>query len=467
MPIGITRDGRPLEIDLKEAAERGMGPHGLCLGATGSGKSEFLRTLTLGLIATHPPENLNLVLVDFKGGATFLGFERVRHVAAVITNLADEAHLVARMKDALAGEVNRRQELLRAAGNCASVADYEKARLAGAPLNPLPALVVIVDEFSELLSQHPAFAELFVAIGRLGRSLRIHLLLASQRLDEGRLRGLDSHLSYRVCLKTFSANESRAAIGVPDAYHLPSAPGAAYLRTGDGELIAFQTAYVSGPYAAPVATPTSTPVPEVRRFTASLMGEATTRAPARAGAVPRTTLLATVLDRLADRGTPAHQVWLPPLSDSPSLGALIQRHERRCLSAPIGVVDRPFEQRRLPLVVELSGSAGNVAIVGAPQSGKSTAVRTLVTALTATHPSDDVQFYCLDFGGGALSALTGIPHVGSVAGRGDRDLVRRTVAELTSLLWAREAEFRSAAISSIADFRIRRRAGNSTVATEP
>ena len=95
---------------------------------------------------------------------------------------------------------------------------------------PLPALFIVVDEFSELLSQHPDFAELFVAIGRLGRSLGMHLLLASQRLDEGRLRGLETHLSYRICLKTFSASESRAVLGVPDAYHLPSTPGAAYLQ---------------------------------------------------------------------------------------------------------------------------------------------------------------------------------------------------------------------------------------------
>ena len=112
---------------------------------------------------------------------------------------------------------------------------------------PLPALFIVVDEFSELLSQHPDFAELFVAIGRLGRSLGMHLLLASQRLDEGRLRGLETHLSYRICLKTFSASESRAVLGVPDAYHLPSAPGAAYLKTASGELVRFQTAFVSGP----------------------------------------------------------------------------------------------------------------------------------------------------------------------------------------------------------------------------
>ena len=129
VPIGVSERGDPVELDLKESAENGMGPHGLCIGATGSGKSEFLRTLVLGLIATHSPNALNLVLIDFKGGATFLGLEEAPHVAAIITNLAEELAMVDRMKDALAGEMNRRQELLRAAGNFANVSDYEKARL--------------------------------------------------------------------------------------------------------------------------------------------------------------------------------------------------------------------------------------------------------------------------------------------------------------------------------------------------
>ncbi len=277
VPIGVSEHGDPVELDIKEAARNGMGPHGLCVGATGSGKSEFLRTLILGMIAAHPPEVLNLVLVDFKGGATFLGLDRVRHVSAIITNLADEAHLVARMQDALAGEMNRRQELLRAAGHFANVADYEHARSQGLTMPPLPALFIVVDEFSELLSQHPEFAELFVAIGRLGRSLGMHLLLASQRLDEGRLRGLETHLSYRICLKTFSASESRAVLGVPDAYHLPSSPGAAYLKTASGELVRFQTAFVSAPHERPrmVQRPDAPGTPRV--FTAAAAGRLTER----------------------------------------------------------------------------------------------------------------------------------------------------------------------------------------------
>ena len=470
VPIGVSEDGASIELDINESARNGMGPHGLCVGATGSGKSEFLRTLTLGMIARHSPDALNLILVDFKGGATFLGLERARHVAAVITNLADEAHLVRRMHDALAGEINRRQELLRAAGNFANVAEYERARSHGASMSPLPALFILVDEFSELLSQHPDFAELFVTIGRLGRSLGMHLLLASQRIDEGRLRGLETHLSYRVCLKTFSASDSRAVLGVPDAYHLPSTPGAGYLKTASGDLARFQTAFVSGPcvrqrseaHAASVAS--EGPVV----FTAACMGATTARVDPRDGGDPPTsTLLDVVVDRLSGRGTPAHRVWLPPLTESPTLDMLTPEQRGCGLTVPIGLVDRPFEQRRDVLVAELAGAAGNVAVVGAPRSGKSTAVRTLLLALAEVHDPAEVGFYCLDFGGGALSSLRHVPHVGAVAGRSDVDLCRRVVAVVESTMRAREERFRRLGVDSIADYRSRRACGDPAVVDDP
>ena len=439
VPIGNTVDGVPVELDIKEPAENGMGPHGLCVGATGSGKSELLRTIALGMIARNSPGVLNLLLVDFKGGATFLDLARAPHVAAVITNLSEEAPLVARMRDALAGEMDRRQRLLRAAG-CASVAAYERARRAGEKLTALPTLFIVVDEFSELLSQHADFADMFLAIGRLGRSLGMHLLLASQRLDEARLRGLEAHLSYRICLKTLSAGESRTVLGTPDAYQLPNAPGAGFLRSAGGELIRFQATYVSGPL--PPDTPARMPTaaaPAVRVFSSRVAGPVT-----RAGQTdpsPTRTVLQAVLDRLSGHGPPAHQVWLPPLDVAPPLDALLR--DAACapagLTVPIGVIDRPFEQCRTPLTVDLSGAAGNVAVVGAPRSGKSTALRTLITALAATHDPGGVQFYCLDFGGGALASVRSLPHVGAVAGRAEPELVRRIVAEMESIVRSREA----------------------------
>ncbi|WP_251075628.1 type VII secretion protein EccCa [Streptomyces sp. ISL-12] len=485
VPIAVSHDGRPLELDIKESAQGGTGPHGMLIGATGSGKSELLRTLVLGLALTNSSETLNFVLVDFKGGATFLGLDELPHTSAVITNLADEVSLVARMQDALHGELMRRQELLRAAGNYTSALEYEKARQSGLPLQPLPSLFVVVDEFSELLAAHRDFMELFVMIGRLGRSLGVHLLLASQRLDEGRMHQLEGHLSYRIGLRTFSAMESRGVLGVPDAYELPSQPGSGFLKSGVDALTRFQAAYVSGPYRQRHRDPAvlAQVARQVVPWTADWV---VPRAPADGGpaedgedtaAVADTddgdTLLSVALDRLRTSGPPAHQVWLPPLDTPPTLDQILPpvapdaRHGltttdwplRGKLTVPVGIVDRPFDQLRDLLTVDLSGAGGHLAVGGGPQSGKSTLLRTVITALALTHTPREVQFYCLDFGGGTLVGLTGLPHMSGVASRVDSERVGRTVAEVNSILTRRERFFIEQGIDSMATYRRRRAAG--------
>ncbi|MFH8796695.1 type VII secretion protein EccCa [Streptomyces sp. NPDC017941] len=495
VPIGVGEDGRPVMLDLKEAAQEGMGPHGLCVGATGSGKSELLRTLVLGLAVTHSSETLNFVLADFKGGATFAGMAQLPHVAAMITNLADDLALVDRMGDSIRGELNRRQELLRDAGNFANIHDYEKARAAGAPLQPIPSLVLVIDEFSELLTAKPDFIDMFVQIGRIGRSLGVHLLLASQRLEEGRLRGLETYLSYRVGLRTFSVAESRAALGVADAYHLPNVPGSGYLKFGTDEMVRFKAAYVSGAYRSGSARAAALggPLPVDRRpvlFTAAEVpvryARATVPEPrAATGPDPDDALADTVLDvivgRVEARGPAAHQVWLPPLDSPPPLDALLPGltavpgrgltqpgHEGAGrLVVPLGLVDKPYEQRRDPLWCDFAGAAGHLQILGGPQSGKSTLLRSLIASFALTHTPHEVQFYGLDFGGGGLSAVAGLPHVGGVASRLDPERVRRTVAEVYGVLARREEYFRTAGIASIADFRARRASGDIAVPDQP
>jgi DNA segregation ATPase FtsK/SpoIIIE, S-DNA-T family len=493
VPLGVTDEGEVVELDLKESAQGGMGPHGLLIGATGSGKSELLRTLVMGLAVTHSSEVLNLVLVDFKGGATFLNMDRLPHTSAVITNLADEIHLVDRMRDSINGEMIRRQELLRESGY-SSLFEYEKARNAGAGLTPLPSLLIIVDEFSELLASKPEFVDLFVSIGRLGRSLGVHLLLASQRLDESRIHKVEGHLSYRLALRTFSSMESRSVIGVSSAYELPSAPGNGYLKIDTTNLVRFKAAYVSGPAPEPAGTaeqpaeeaaagPGVSPFtlaqvgPLLSERTAALLaaaGEPVRPTPAEeASGEQRESLLEVLVDRLEESGPPARQVWLPPLTSPPSLDDLlpgIVPDPERGMSAvghpalgslrvPLGTVDRPFEQLRELLVADLSTAQGHVGLVGAPQTGKSTLLRTLILSLALTHTPAEVQVYCLDFGGGGLVSTSGLPHVGSVATRLDRDRVLRTVAELTQLLERREQEFTDRGLESMAAYRALRATG--------
>ncbi len=486
VPIGLTSQGQPIALDIKESAHQGMGPHGLIIGATGSGKSEVLRTLVLALALTHSSEDLNFVLVDFKGGATFAGMADMPHVSAIITNLGEELTLVDRMQDALQGEMTRRQELLRAAGNFSNVTEYEKARANGrTDLEPLPALLIVADEFSELLSAKPEFVDLFVAIGRLGRSLQMHLLLSSQRLEEGRLRGLESHLSYRIGLRTFSAAESRTVLGVPDAYTLPAVPGMGYLKPDTTTMIQFRASYVSGPPKGGRRTKRAGG-PAGRSANERI--ELFTAAPVRGDATPQLEEAPVVeapeaeetratfdiaVQRMAGKGRPAHKVWLEPLvvphtfdqlmpdlAPDPQLG-LVSAGWRAAgdLVIPLGIVDRPLEQRRENLTVALGGAAGHMAIVGGPRTGKSTAARSVVTALALTRTPLEVQFYVLDFGGGTFSPMTRLAHVAGVASRAEPDVVRRIVAEIDGIVDARELYFRQNGIDSIETYRQRRAQG--------
>lgn len=443
VPIGVTDDASTLELDLKESAAGGMGPHGLIVGATGSGKSELLRTLVLGLTLTHDPSSLNLVLVDFKGGATFAGFAGLPHVSAVVTNLSAETALVERMEDALEGEVIRRQHLLRAAGGFASVRDYDAARASGRELPALPALLIVIDEFTELLNARPEFLEIFVSIGRVGRSLGMHLVLASQRVEEGRLRGLEAHLSYRIALRTFSEAESRAVIGVPDAARLPASPGVGLLRSDPATLRRFSTACVSGAMQRPGPGPTRIE-PLVLRGLALDQRDGDRLVPDQQTGP---SLLEATVASMVGKAVPSHRIWLPPLGPQIALGQLFDdlvvdtQHGltsptwrgRGPLILPLGAVDRPRDQRRDVLTADLRGAGGHLVVVGAPRSGKTTLLQTFVLSTAVLNTPAEARFFIIDAGGG-LAALRALPHLAGFAGVAEVDVVRRIVDEVGTLI---------------------------------
>ena len=493
-PFAVTPEGRPVVLDIKESAQQGMGPHGLLIGATGSGKSEVLRTLVLALALTHSPEQLNLVLVDFKGGATFAGMADLPHVSAMISNLESELSLVDRMQDALQGEMVRRQEMLRQAGNYANVSDYEADRLAGKhEYPPLPALFIVLDEFTEMLMAKPEFGEVFIMIGRLGRSLSVHLLLASQKMDLGKARGLESHLSYRIALKTFTEGDSREVLGITDAAKLPPLPGSGFLKAGGDGLVRFRASYVAAPppartlasiAEASTAGAPSAPI-EILPFTVAPV--ITREALGEEEEVDQNQEIVLAGDevwadmsemdiavaKMKGKGYPAHQVWLPPLeipdtfatlmpdlAPDPELGFISRAwRESGVLRVPLGTVDLPLEQRRETLVLDLSGAGGNFALVGGPQTGKSTALRTIVQALSLTYTPQEVQFYVMDFGGGTFAGFAGAPHVAGVATRDTEEVRTRMLAEIAAIMDDRERYFRAHGIDSMDTYRRGRLAG--------
>ncbi len=473
--IGRRADGEPLVLDLKEAAEKGMGPHGLIVGATGSGKSELLRTIVTSLAITHDPDTVNFVLVDFKGGASFADFAKLPHVAGVITNLQSDASLVDRVYASLSGEQQRRQRMLHEAGNLDNIKQYQAKWRMHPDMEPMPHLLIIVDEFAELIANRPDFLDLFIAIGRVGRSLGLHLLLATQRIDEGRMKGLEGHLRYRICLRTFSAAESSAVLGNPDAYYLPSSPGVGYFKVDTDVYSLFKTALVSIPYV-PI-TEQVTPTSLIRTFDST--GKLVKYEMEAAQDVESDDLyteMDVVLDHLSQPThsiSHVHQVWLPPLEKTLLLDSVLEMEQEIYgnekypqplqpfgpLCVPIGLLDKPLEQVQIPLLLDFSGSGGHLAVVGAPQSGKSTLLRTLFTSFMVTHSPRDVQLYGLDFGGGLLRIFESAPHVGAICGKAERDKVRRLVRQMQKIIEDREFLFRERNIDSMATYRMRRRAG--------
>ncbi len=244
VPFAVTADGSPLVLDLKESADGGYGPHGLVVGAVGSGKSELLRTLVSGLVAIHSPDDVELAFADFKGGLTFSLLHQVPHCSGMITNLADDLSLVDRMKAALTGELERRQQQLRSAGgDVQKISQYRELRRLHPQLPPMPYLVVVVDEFGELLEARPDVLDVLLSVGRTGRSLGVHLVLASQRLETGRTRGLrqlprlshlPAHLHPRGQPRRVVLPGGCRPAGVARARLPPDRRGARPIRRGDG-----------------------------------------------------------------------------------------------------------------------------------------------------------------------------------------------------------------------------------------
>lgn len=504
-PFGNRSDnGELLFLDMKSLDEGGDGPHGVMSGTTGSGKSTLVRTVIESLMLSHPPEELQFVLADLKGGSAVKPFAGVPHVSRIITDLEEDQALMERFLDALWGEIARRKAICDSAGvDDAKEYNSVRARMRarGQDMAPLPMLVVVIDEFYEWFRIMPTAVDVLDSIGRQGRAYWIHLMMASQTI-ESRAEKLMENMGYRLVLKARTAGAAQAA-GVPNAVNLPAQAGLGYFRKSLEDIIRFQAEFLWRDYFQPgvsidgeeapalvhsidyirpqLFTNSFTPLevsvggPDIEPVVAQPNGEVLESDDIEGGEDEdeegvRTPKVGTVIiDQLRKIKFEPYRLWQPPLTQPVAIDDLVNRFLGRpwhkeygsaCnLVFPIGIIDRPYKHDQPPWTVDTSGPGANVLILGAGGSGKTTALQTLICSAALTHTPQQVQFYCLAYSSTALTTVSRIPHVGEVAGPTDPYGVRRTVAELLALVRERKRSFLECGIASMEMFRRRKFGG--------
>jgi S-DNA-T family DNA segregation ATPase FtsK/SpoIIIE len=435
----------PLHLDL-----RSQGPHALVGGTTGSGKSEFLQAWVLGMAAEYSPDRVTFLFIDYKGGSAFADCVTLPHCVGLVTDLSP--HLVRRALTSLRAELHYREHLL----NRKKAKDLLELEKRGDPESP-PALVLVIDEFAALVGEVPEFVDGVVDIAQRGRSLGIHLIMATQR-PAGVIRdNLRANTNLRIALRMADESDSQDVVGVKDAGGFdPSIPGRGLAKTGPGRLTQFQSAYAGG------WTTREPDRPDIEVAQLRFGAENRWEEPAVPGADeagdPQADLGPTDQQRLVTRIIGAakgadipdpRRPWLDELAAAYDLSRLRQRTDSELL---IGVSDVPDHQQQNPTYFRPDAD-GHLAIFGTGGSGKSATLRTLAAAAAITPRGGPVEVYGLDFGSGSLRMLEALPHVGSIISGDDTERVIRLFRMLKAELEARGPRFAEATASSVSEYR--------------
>jgi DNA segregation ATPase FtsK/SpoIIIE, S-DNA-T family len=431
----------PISLDL-----RADGPHALVAGTTGSGKSELLQAWVGALAAQHPPTRVTFVLIDYKGGAAFKDCIALPHTVGFVTDLDPQAGVRAMVS--LNAEITRREHILADHG-AKDLLELEARN----PQNAPPALVLIVDEFAALKSELPDFVNGLIDIAQRGRSLGIHLILATQKPGGVVDPKIQANTNLRIALRMANANESQDVLGRPLAASISRrTPGRAFVRIGESQLFEMQAAYV-GAAVRPSATSDLDTTTKPRLFSLQLAVTVD------GGAMPMAGR--THLQRLVEACGKANTLLALPLPTKPwadPLPQIVRAHtisqqgdqSDRGLSAAIGLADEPATQTQYPFHLDLTAE-GNVAIYGGPGIGKTTFLRTLAVQLCENFGPDRLHLYGLDFGSRGLLPLERLPQCGGVVTGDQLDRVRRLIDMASAEMATRQEQLAEVGAGTLAE----------------
>ncbi len=433
-------------IDAMHLDLRAQGPHALVGGTTGAGKSEFLQAWVLGMAAEYSPDRVTFLFVDYKGGSAFAECVSLPHCVGLVTDLSP--HLVRRALTSLRAELHYREHLL----NRKKAKDLLELEKRGDPESP-PALVLVIDEFAALVGEVPEFVDGVVDIAQRGRSLGIHLIMATQRPAGVIKDNLRANTNLRIALRMADESDSQDVIGIKDAAHFdPAIPGRGVAKTGPGRLAQFQSGYAGG------WTSREPDVPDIEVAELRFGGENRWE-DAAAGAVDESEnlgpndqkrLVATIVTAARAASIPSpRRPWLDELSPVYDLGRMPQRTDAQLV---LGVADVAEQQQQVP-VYFTPDADGNISIFGTGGSGKSAVLRTLACAAAITPRGGPVRVYALDFGSGGLRMLESLPHVGSVIPGDDSERIVRLFRMLQGEFERRGPAYAEAEASSIVEYR--------------
>ncbi len=452
-PVGVGTNGELFWLDLHEKFH---GPHGLVAGMTGSGKSEFIITYILSLAVNYHPDEVAFILIDYKGGGLTGAFEdtergiKLPHLAGTITNLDGAA--VKRSLVSIQSELRRRQAIfneVRRISNEGTMDIYKYQQLYRDKVvsEPIPHLFIISDEFAELKTQQPEFMEQLISAARIGRSLGVHLILATQKPAGVVDDQIWSNSRFRVCLKVQEKNDSQDMIKCPDAAEI-SQTGRFYLQVGFNELFEMgQSAWCGAEYipSETVGKTKEHAIQAVDNLGRVILSAKQEKERVSGTKVKQIVSIVKMLSDLAqEESITVRPLWLDPIPQRIFIDQLEEKYSIQDtgfqLCPVVGEYDDPFNQKQAVLTVPFS-KEGNCLIYGATGNGKSTFLTAIAYSLIRHHSADQTNLYIMDFGSETLRAFEQAPQVGGVMGSADEEKVRNCMKLLTEEMESRKALF--------------------------